>query len=150
MDQFRKIQLKKVSICLFKIQDYPSISQVAVKAKEKNVNIIFAVTNDQKNIYDQLKPIIAGSETGVLASDSQNVVKLVRDNYLVRGNKLEFLSELKSFFFFCVGEVWYANIISTPYPKTQSLKIENFILHQNNTYHYWNLNVPRFIIIFLK
>lgn len=71
-----------------------------MKAKEKNVNIIFAVTNDQKNIYDQLKPIIAGSETGVLASDSQNVVKLVRDNYLVRGNKLEFLSELKSFFFF--------------------------------------------------
>lgn len=105
MDQFRIIQLKKVSISLFKIQDYPSISQVAVKAKEKNVNIIFAVTNDQKNIYDQLKPIIAGSETGVLASDSQNVVKLVRDNYLVRGNKLEFLSELKSFFFFRVGQV---------------------------------------------
>ena len=69
---------------LLSLQDYPSISQVAVKAKEKNVNIIFAVTSDQKPIYDQLKPIIAGSETGVLASDSQNVVKLVRDNYLVR------------------------------------------------------------------
>lgn len=70
--------------CFTFIQDYPSISQVAVKAKEKNVNIIFAVTADQKPIYDQLKPIIAGSETGVLASDSQNIVKLVRDNYLVR------------------------------------------------------------------
>uniref|UniRef100_K1QUZ5 Integrin beta n=1 Tax=Magallana gigas TaxID=29159 RepID=K1QUZ5_MAGGI len=74
-------------------QDYPSISQVAVKAKEKNVNIIFAVTNDQKNIYDQLKPIIAGSETGVLASDSQNVVKLVRDNYLAITSKVEMIVE---------------------------------------------------------
>ncbi|XP_078322217.1 integrin beta-1-A-like isoform X1 [Crassostrea virginica] len=74
-------------------QDYPSISQVAVKAKEKNVNIIFAVTSDQKPIYDQLKPIIAGSETGVLASDSQNVVKLVRDNYLAITSKVELIVE---------------------------------------------------------
>ncbi|XP_048754285.1 integrin beta-1-B-like isoform X2 [Ostrea edulis] len=74
-------------------QDYPSISQVAVKAKEKNVNIIFAVTADQKPIYDQLKPIIAGSETGVLASDSQNIVKLVRDNYLAITSKVELIVE---------------------------------------------------------
>ncbi|XP_061186067.1 integrin beta-1-A-like isoform X2 [Saccostrea echinata] len=74
-------------------QDYPSISQVAVKAKEKNVNIIFAVTQDQKPIYDQLKPIIAGSETGILASDSQNIVKLVRDNYLAITSKVELIVE---------------------------------------------------------
>lgn len=65
-------------------QDYPSLSQIAVKAKENNINLIFAVTDKQKDIYDQLIPLIAGSEIGVLASDSQIIVKLVRDNYLVK------------------------------------------------------------------
>lgn len=47
------------------------------------MNLVFAVTDEQKNIYHKLIPLIAGSEIGVLDSDSQNIVKLVRDNYLV-------------------------------------------------------------------
>lgn len=82
--QLYRIQtLHKQTVCL-QTQDYPSISQVGMKAKDKNFNIIFAVTSEQKDIYDQLKPYIAGSETGELASDSHNIVKLIRDSYLVR------------------------------------------------------------------
>lgn len=51
------------------------------------MNLVFAVTDEQKDIYHQLIPLIAGSEIGVLDSDSQNIVKLVRDNYLVKGFK---------------------------------------------------------------
>ncbi|XP_022307224.2 integrin beta-PS-like [Crassostrea virginica] len=74
-------------------QDYPSISQVGMKAKDKNFNIIFAVTSEQKDIYDQLKPYIAGSETGELASDSNNIVKLIRDSYLAITSKVELIVE---------------------------------------------------------
>ncbi|KAK3108829.1 hypothetical protein FSP39_016685 [Pinctada imbricata] len=74
-------------------QDYPSISQVAARVKEKNVNVIFAVTKDQVQIYKQLEPFIAGSETGELASDSSNIVQLVRENYLKITSKVELVVE---------------------------------------------------------
>ncbi|XP_011419534.3 integrin beta-1-B isoform X1 [Magallana gigas] len=74
-------------------KDYPSLSQIAVKAKENNVNLVFAVTDEQKNIYHKLIPLIAGSEIGVLDSDSQNIVKLVRDNYLAIISKVELIVE---------------------------------------------------------
>ncbi|VDI22746.1 integrin beta 1, partial [Mytilus galloprovincialis] len=70
-------------------QDYPSISQIAAKIEEKNVNLIFAVTEKQVDIYKQLKNFIPGSVTGRLADDSSNIVALVRDNYQKITSKVE-------------------------------------------------------------
>lgn len=63
------------------IQDYPSISQVNLKVKENFINVIFAVTSEQINVYEQLKDHVEGSSSGQLSNDSSNVVDLVRDQY---------------------------------------------------------------------
>ncbi|KAK3771306.1 hypothetical protein RRG08_024382 [Elysia crispata] len=61
--------------------DYPSVGQIVNKIKEKAVSIIFAITEDQFDIYEQLSNIIEGSTVGVLANDSSNIVKLIEENY---------------------------------------------------------------------
>ena len=67
-------------------QDYPSVSQVTAKLKEKSVSIIFAVTKDQYSIYEKLAKIIESSTTGELANDSSNIVNLIEENYNVSSN----------------------------------------------------------------
>jgi len=62
-------------------QDYPSISQLANKIAEKKINVIFAVTQSQKDVYEQLARFIEGSRVGTLAEDSGNIVQLIRKNY---------------------------------------------------------------------
>lgn len=64
-------------------QDYPSVSQIAAKLKEKSISIIFAVTKDQVLVYEKLSQRIESSTTGELANDSSNIVKLIEDNYNV-------------------------------------------------------------------
>jgi protocadherin alpha len=66
--------------------DYPSVSQIASKLKEKSVSIIFAVTKDQFNIYEKLAKVVESSTTGELANDSSNIVDLIEDNYNVSHN----------------------------------------------------------------
>ena len=66
------------------MQDYPSISQIANKVSENNVNVIFAVKRDQVALYEKLSAFIAGSVVGELANDSSNIVDLVKLNYEVR------------------------------------------------------------------
>jgi integrin beta 1 len=66
-----------------KIQDYPSISQINLKVKENAINIIFAVTQSQHEVYNKLSSHIEGSSSAVLSEDSSNVVELVRDEYNV-------------------------------------------------------------------
>lgn len=67
-------------------QDYPSISQINHKVKEHHVNVIFAVTANQVNIYRQLaegqNPLIEGSTAGKLENDSSNIVDLIQDEYM--------------------------------------------------------------------
>lgn len=66
-------------------QDYPSISQINHKVQENHVNVIFAVTANQFNIYKQLaegqNPLIEGSTAGRLENDSSNVVDLIEAEY---------------------------------------------------------------------
>ena len=69
-------------------QDYPSISQIASKVADNRINVIFAVTKDQTQRYKALSDIISGSVTGELASDSSNIVDLVRGNYEVINNPI--------------------------------------------------------------
>lgn len=63
------------------IQDYPSISQINLKVKENAINIIFAVTQSQIDVYRKLADNIEGSSSAVLSADSSNVVDLVREEY---------------------------------------------------------------------
>lgn len=70
-------------------QDYPSLSQVNRKIKENNVNLIFAVTRDQVDHYRNLSRRLVGSTTGMLADDSSNVVKLIREQYEAISSAIE-------------------------------------------------------------
>ncbi|XP_012529707.2 integrin beta-PS isoform X2 [Monomorium pharaonis] len=63
------------------LQDYPSISQINKKAREHNMNIIFAVPDHKSATYQRLSRSISGSSTGTLENNSQNVVALVRNEY---------------------------------------------------------------------
>lgn len=64
-------------------KDYPSIGQISAKLSEKNVNIIFAVTQSQLTLYQTLTELIDGAVVGELNQDSSNIVKLIRQNYEV-------------------------------------------------------------------
>ncbi|CAK9304234.1 unnamed protein product [Gordionus sp. m RMFG-2023] len=72
-------------------QDYPSVSQIIQKVREKAVNIIFAITGEQLPIYQKFSEILEGSTVGQLANDSSNIVELVKENY----NKITSKVELK-------------------------------------------------------
>lgn len=61
--------------------DYPSLSQINRQIREHKINIIFAVTKDQTDLYTQLSKKLTGSNTGTLDEDSANVVDLVRQQY---------------------------------------------------------------------
>ena len=65
------------------MQDYPSVSQIATKIREKSVNVIFAVTEDKLPVYDKLSKYIEGSEATKLANDSSNIVEVIKKNYQV-------------------------------------------------------------------
>lgn len=47
------------------------------------MNLIFAVTDDQTNLYKELGKHIEGSKCGTLSNNSANVVTLVEDQYEV-------------------------------------------------------------------
>ena len=64
-------------------QDYPSVSQINQKVKENSINLIFAITKEQLNIYEQLGKHVEGASYGMLSNDSSNVVELVQEQYNV-------------------------------------------------------------------
>jgi len=68
------------------VQDYPSISQLARKVVDNNINVIFAIVEKEKQVYEALKERIEGSSVGILTSDFSNVVTLIKENYQVRNN----------------------------------------------------------------
>ena len=53
------------------------------QVKENSVNIIFAVTEEQFDVYNLLKENIEGSSAGTLSNDSSNIVELVKAQYQV-------------------------------------------------------------------
>ncbi|KAF6039503.1 pat-3 [Bugula neritina] len=61
-------------------QDYPSISQIASIAKKTSTSIIFAVANYLLE-YKEISKFIPSSAVGLLANDSSNIVKLVKEQY---------------------------------------------------------------------
>ena len=69
--------------------DYPSVSQINHKVKENSVNIIFAITEEQFNVYELLQQNVEGSSVGTLSNDSSNIVNLVKEQYQVRYNLIQ-------------------------------------------------------------
>uniref|UniRef100_T1JH92 Integrin beta n=1 Tax=Strigamia maritima TaxID=126957 RepID=T1JH92_STRMM len=61
--------------------DYPSLSQLNQKIKEKKMTLIFAVTTNQVSVYEQLSENLEGASARELANDSSNIVKLIKDQY---------------------------------------------------------------------
>ncbi|XP_012262745.2 integrin beta-PS-like [Athalia rosae] len=61
--------------------DYPSIAQIEKQAHDHNVNIIFAVVPEKRDIYELLSSRINGSSVGILDENSMNVVDLVTGEY---------------------------------------------------------------------
>lgn len=47
------------------------------------MNIIFAVTEEQFDVYNLLKDNVEGSSAGTLSNDSSNIVELVKAQYQV-------------------------------------------------------------------
>lgn len=101
------------------IQDYPSISQVNLKVKQNAINVIFAVTAGQLNIYDKLKDNVEGASAGQLSEDSSNVVTLVRDEY----NKISSSVEMKDNATSAVKVTYYSSCL-TPGPLKQTNKCD--------------------------
>lgn len=64
-------------------QDYPSLGQISRLAKDNDMNIVFAVTNDVASSYREFSKLVAGSSVAILGPDSANIVDLVRDIYEV-------------------------------------------------------------------
>lgn len=57
--------------------DYPSVAQINEMAKARRINLVFAITAEQEPLYARLSQHIEGAYSGVLASDSSNVVDLL-------------------------------------------------------------------------
>ncbi|KAG1672098.1 Integrin beta pat-3 [Nymphon striatum] len=62
-------------------QDYPSLSQINTAIGKYNVSIIFAVPNEQINVYRLMSKALQGSTIAELAKDSSNIVHLVANQY---------------------------------------------------------------------
>lgn len=77
------------------VQDYPSISQINQKVMDYSVNLIFAVTANQFEIYEKLKHLIKGSSAGMLMNDSSNIVDLVKAEYQKITSSVELLDDYK-------------------------------------------------------
>lgn len=65
------------------VMDYPSIAQLNQKAIQNSISIIFAVTSNQVDIYNQTAKRIEGAKTAELSKDSSNIVELVKEEYRV-------------------------------------------------------------------
>ncbi len=62
------------------LQDYPSVPHINREAKNNRINIIFAVTKPQHELYKRLSQRIEGSSTELL-EESSDIVKLIRNRY---------------------------------------------------------------------
>ncbi|KAL6266943.1 hypothetical protein P5V15_000028 [Pogonomyrmex californicus] len=105
------------------LQDYPSISQINLKVKQNAINIIWAVTEEQINVYKRLMKHVEGSFAGKLSDDSSNVVELIREQYDAISSSVEMKDTASSaikvkYFSSCLGS---GSLIETS--KCDGLKV---------------------------
>lgn len=63
------------------IQDYPSIGHINHLAKQRSFSIIWAVTEENINLYTTLAKLVQDSSAGTISYDSSNIVELIRQQY---------------------------------------------------------------------
>ncbi|XP_016381641.1 integrin beta-6-like [Sinocyclocheilus rhinocerous] len=64
--------------------EYPTLGQLVDKLVENNILLIFAVTDNQRQNYENYASLIPGATVGVLASDSRNILELIMTSYKVQ------------------------------------------------------------------
>uniref|UniRef100_A0A5H1ZRV1 Integrin beta n=1 Tax=Rattus norvegicus TaxID=10116 RepID=A0A5H1ZRV1_RAT len=69
--------------------DYPSLGLMTEKLSQKNINLIFAVTENVVSLYQNYSELIPGTTVGVLSDDSSNVLQLIVDAYGKIRSKVE-------------------------------------------------------------
>ncbi|XP_016096813.1 integrin beta-1-B-like [Sinocyclocheilus grahami] len=61
--------------------DYPTISQLVDTLSDNNIQTIFAVTEQFRDLYQELSALIPKSAVGTLSTNSTNVIQLIIDAY---------------------------------------------------------------------
>lgn len=69
--------------------DYPSLGLMTEKLSQKNINLIFAVTQGVVGLYKNYSELIPGTTVGTLSSDSSNVLQLILESYGKIRSKVE-------------------------------------------------------------
>ncbi|MCV4753361.1 hypothetical protein OFC37_28240, partial [Escherichia coli] len=69
--------------------DYPSLGLMTEKLSQKNINLIFAVTENVVSLYQNYSELIPGTTVGVLSDDSSNVLQRIVDAYGKIRSKVE-------------------------------------------------------------
>ncbi|XP_078293641.1 integrin beta-3-like [Panthera onca] len=71
------------------VSDYPSLGLMTEKLSQKNINLIFAVTENVVSLYQNYSELIPGTTVGVLSANSSNVLQLIVDAYGKIRSKVE-------------------------------------------------------------
>ncbi|XP_041118344.1 integrin beta-6-like isoform X2 [Polyodon spathula] len=71
------------------VLEYPTLGQLIDKLVENNILLIFAVTEDQRNNYENYAKLIPGATVGVLQSDSRNILQLIMTAYKELRSEIE-------------------------------------------------------------
>ncbi|XP_030626565.1 integrin beta-6 isoform X2 [Chanos chanos] len=69
--------------------EYPTLGQLVDKLIENNILLIFAVTDKQRQNYENYANLIPGATVGVLAEDSRNVLELIMTAYKELRSEIE-------------------------------------------------------------
>ncbi|KAM9337147.1 integrin beta-1-like [Symphorus nematophorus] len=62
-------------------QDYPSVAHVAETLKRKNIQTIFAVTEEVTHLYEGLRSIFPKCAVGTLSNNSHNILQIIVEAY---------------------------------------------------------------------
>ncbi|XP_077374277.1 integrin beta-6 [Festucalex cinctus] len=71
------------------VQEYPTLGQLIDKVVENNILLIFAVTEKQKQNYENYANLIPGATVGVVATDSRNILELILTAYKELRSEIE-------------------------------------------------------------
>ena len=73
--------------------DFPSIGQINKVIRDRELNMVFAVTEMVVANYRNLSAILPQAEVGILEKDSSNVVELIIDLYHKLARKVKLTPE---------------------------------------------------------
>ncbi|MCI4383721.1 hypothetical protein PGIGA_G00029630 [Pangasianodon gigas] len=69
--------------------EYPTLGQLIDKLVENNILLIFAVTENQRQTYENYANLIPGATVGVLENDSRNILELILTAYKELRSEIE-------------------------------------------------------------